>query len=79
MTGGRRVREGKAAMDALGVARRQRDRGAGAGFSDRFRALEIVAAALEILAGCPSDLEVVRAASGAADAAREALVKGDRK
>ena len=58
LTGGRRRgREGRAALDALGLARRQRDRGAGAGFGDRFRALEIVAAAREILAGCPKDLD----------------------
>ena len=59
LTGGgrRRGREGRAALDTLGLARRQRDRGRGAGFGDRFRALEVVAAAREILAGCPNDLD----------------------
>ena len=53
LTGGRRAREGREAMGALRAARRQRTRGTGAGFGDRHRALEIVVATQEILAGCP--------------------------
>lgn len=77
--GGRRGREGRAAMDTLAAARRQRHRGAGGGFGDRFRALEVVAAAREILARCPDHLDAVRGANMAADAAREALMRGGDK
>jgi hypothetical protein len=78
LAAGRRAREGKDAMDALAAARRARHRGgvAGAGssgFEGRTRALEIVAAAREVLRACPAEAAAVKAAVRVADAARAAL------
>ena len=74
-----RGREGRAAMETLGAARRQRERGSTDAFADRFRALEVIAAVREILACCPGDLTEVRTASVTADTARMALMKAPGK
>jgi hypothetical protein len=85
---GRRVREGKDAMDVLAAARRARDRGKGGGvagaagfggFEGRMRALEIVGAAREVLRVCPADVAAVAAAVRVADAARAALTASKLK
>jgi len=47
----------------------------GAGFTQRLRALEVVGAVREVLAGCPTDLVQVRSAQEVADAVRDALLR----
>ena len=74
LTSGRRMREGRAALDTLARARRS----IGGCAIDRCRALEVVAAVREIIEGFPGHLEAVRAAKTTADAAREALMKDRR-